>query len=516
MPSLNWIGKEKVINHHNDVPFKLLEKKYSFNANESKNMIIQGDNLYALKSLLPKYEGRIDFVYIDPPYGTGNEGWVYNDNINDPRIKKWIGQVVGVEDLSRPDKWLCMMYPRLKLINKLMSEDAVLFISIDDNMQPYLKIICEEIFGSNMIEQYIWCLQDKTEGSFVKTAGLTVRKEHEYIVACFKSSGKRFKKYKGKRSYSDDLANPDNDPRGGWFSGNISRNGIKSTTGSKYYTITNPAGISFTRNWTLSKEEYEEALADNRIYFSKGGAGVPRLKIFGDSNSELIQSSLFTDVHTSITGKNQLKQLFDGESPLQFPKPSTLIYRLLEIASEKNSICLDCFAGSGTTGQAVLEINHDDGGKRAFIEIEMLEYAETTTATRAKRVIQGYGQGKNRYEARGGDFSFYTLGESILLPDGKINPEIPENDIKRFIYYTETHREIENETGPFAGINETTAYYIFYSKNEVSCLSFKTLDQIDKKSDSYVIYADTCTLSKSFMEKNHIIFKKIPRDIQKI
>lgn len=175
MPSLNWIGKEKVINHHNDVPFKLLEKKYSFNANESKNMIIQGDNLYALKSLLPKYEGRIDFAYIDPPYGTGNEGWVYNDNINDPRIKKWIGQVVGVEDLSRPDKWLCMMYPRLKLINKLMSEDAVLFISIDDNMQLYLKIICEEIFGSNMIEQYIWCLQDKTEGSFVKTAGLTVR-----------------------------------------------------------------------------------------------------------------------------------------------------------------------------------------------------------------------------------------------------------------------------------------------------------------------------------------------------
>lgn len=312
------------------------------------------------------------------------------------------------------------------------------------------------------------------------------------------------------------MPNPDNDPRGGWFSGNISRNGIKSTTGSKYYTITNPAGISFTRNWTLSKEEYEEALADNRIYFSKGGAGVPRLKIFGDSNSELIQSSLFTDVHTSITGKNQLKQLFDGESPLQFPKPSTLIYRLLEIASEKNSICLDCFAGSGTTGQAVLEINHDDGGKRTFIEIEMLEYAETTTATRAKRVIQGYGQGKNRYEAKGGDFSFYTLGESILLPDGKINPEIPENDIKRFIYYTETHKEIENETGPFAGVNETTAYYIFYSKNEVSCLSFKTLDQIDKKSDSYVIYADTCTLSKSFMEKNHIIFKKIPRDIQKI
>ena len=145
MPTLEWIGKSKVINHHQKVPFRVLERKYSFDENGqhsedngSENMIIRGDNLEALKALLPRYEGRVKCIYIDPPYNTGNEGWVYNDNVNDPKIKKWLGEVVGKEgeDLTRHDKWLCMMYPRLKLLQKLLADDGAIFISIDDNEQP--------------------------------------------------------------------------------------------------------------------------------------------------------------------------------------------------------------------------------------------------------------------------------------------------------------------------------------------------------------------------------------------
>ena len=150
MPTLNWIGKEAVINHHNDVPFRTLDKKYTFGNDASDNKIIHGDNLEALKALLSEYEGRIKCIYIDPPYNTGNENWVYNDNVNSPKIRKWLGQVVGkeAEDLTRHDKWLCMMYPRLKLLQKLLSDDGAIFISIDDNEQTNLKLMCDEIFGS--------------------------------------------------------------------------------------------------------------------------------------------------------------------------------------------------------------------------------------------------------------------------------------------------------------------------------------------------------------------------------
>ena len=154
MPRLEWIGKEKVINYHQKVPFRVLERKYSFDEhgqhaedNDSENMIIHGDNLEALKALLPRYEGKVKCIYIDPPYNTGNENWIYNDNVNDPRIKKWLGEVVGKEgeDFSRHDKWLCMMYPRLRLLQQLLSDDGAIFISIDDNEQANLKLICDEI-----------------------------------------------------------------------------------------------------------------------------------------------------------------------------------------------------------------------------------------------------------------------------------------------------------------------------------------------------------------------------------
>ena len=195
MPTLEWIGKSKVINHHQDVPFRVLERKYSFDENGqhdedngSENMIIRGDNLEALKALLPRYEGRVKCIYIDPPYNTGNEGWVYNDNVNDPKIKKWLGEVVGKEgeDLTRHDKWLCMMYPRLKLLQKLLADDGAIFISIDDNELANLKLICDEIFGkSNFIETIIW---DKKAGAKGVPPRSMLVNVHEYIVVYSKKS----------------------------------------------------------------------------------------------------------------------------------------------------------------------------------------------------------------------------------------------------------------------------------------------------------------------------------------
>ena len=219
MPTLNWIGKDKVVNHHLDVPFCTLEKQYTY-ASEGRddggNMIIHGDNLYALKALLPQFEGKVKCIYIDPPYNTGNEGWVYNDNVNDPKIKKWLGEVVGREgeDLSRHDKWLCMMYPRLKLLHRLLAEDGVIFISIDDTEQSNLRIICDEIFGvNNFIETIVW--QKRTSPD----ARRKLSNGHEYILIYAKNSqldifnllnieGKDAEKFK----------NPDNDPRGPWVS----------------------------------------------------------------------------------------------------------------------------------------------------------------------------------------------------------------------------------------------------------------------------------------------------------
>ena len=184
MPTLNWMGKEKVVNHHREVPYRVLERVPEKGVLDScgsdcGNMIIHGDNLEALKALLPEYEDRVDCVYIDPPYNTGNEGWVYNDNVNDPRIRKWLGQVAGKEgeDFSRHDKWLCMMYPRLQLLRKLLAPTGAIFISIDDNEQANLKMLCDEVFGQrNFIANIIW--QKRTSPDARKR----ISNGHEYIL----------------------------------------------------------------------------------------------------------------------------------------------------------------------------------------------------------------------------------------------------------------------------------------------------------------------------------------------
>lgn len=370
--------------------------------------LIIGDNYPALLNLLVEYKGKIDIIYIDPPYGKDSMGEFAQTNY---------------ENAISRDNLLSMLYPRLWLAKQLLSEKGAIFCSIDDRNYAYLKGLFDEVFGESKGETYIWCLQDKSETSFVKTASKTVRKEHEYILAYF-TGEKAFGKYAAKRDFQDgkEFPNPDNDPRGGWFSGNISRNGIKTTTGSKYYTITTPTGKQYSRNWTLSKEEYEEAVKNNDIYFSKNGDGVPRLKIFPDSKNWLIQSSLFSDVKTSITGRKTVVDILGSEF-FDFPKPVELISRLLELFQNDSATVLDFFAGSGTTGHALLEMNKADGGKRKFILVTNNEVTETTpngiahdvTSRRLKRVMTG--------EDYSGDNSFKWLeknkpyGNNLLVVD---------------------------------------------------------------------------------------------------
>jgi len=527
MPTLNWIGKEKVINHHRDVPFKILEHKYGFNetdgevkeAANSGNKIIHGDNLEALKSLLPEYEGKIKCIYIDPPYNTGKENWVYNDNVNHPKIKKWLGQVVGgeSEDLSRHDKWLCMMFPRLMLLNKLLSNDGAIFISIDDNEQHNLRLICEEIFGSNnFIANVIW------EKSF---SPVNLKKHfsenHDFIVCYAKNKDKLYCNGLPRNVASDErYKNPDNDPRGLWMSSDMT---VGPVIEEKLYDIVTPSGKNVKpasgRCWLYTKDRYEEMKNDNRIWFGLKGDNMPRVKKFLTEVKDGITPMTiwkYIEVGHSQDAAQSLKILFDGKSKFEYPKSIDLIKRFFELYSEKNSIILDSFAGSGTAAHAVLNLNKQDGGDRKFILIEMEDYANTITAERVKRVIKGYGD----KEGTDGSFDYYELGKSLFIGENSeyLNEEVDTEKIREYVWYSETRTAFEptsinKDTQYFLGKKDSTAYYFIYEKNALTTLDYDTLASIKTKAGQYVIYADNCLLPKDFMLKKNIVFKKIPRDV---
>lgn len=527
MPTLNWIGKEAVVNHHNDVPFKTLDLQYSTDAsNVSENKIIHGDNLEALKALLPEYEGRIKCIYIDPPYNTGNENWVYNDNVNSPRIRKWLGQVVGkeAEDLTRHDKWLCMMYPRLKLLQKLLSDDGAIFISIDDNEQANLKLICDEIFGSgNYIMTVTWRRSDNQAniGKIAKVA--------EYIIiyaknvnACNLGRLPLSEKAKAEYQYQDE--------KGAYGRGQL-RDAVR---GKHNYDIVTPKGFVCKGPWFIPKEEFDKLVEEDLIHWPEKDGGTPRKKIY---LKDMLDKGQIPNNFWGIEfGTNQracadLERIF-GSRKFDFPKPSSLIESVLSIgATDKSSIILDSFAGSGTTAHAVLNLNKQDGGNRKFILVEMEDYAENITAERVRRVINGYGEGKNAVAGTGGSFSYYELGEPIMN-DGYLNENQPIEKIRAYIWYTETHTPLCTDTSnvsansPFLqaqgakckyylGKHNNVGYYCYYEKTANTSLDKAFLNTITEAADQYIIYADNCLLSEEFMRLNHIIFKKIPRDIRK-
>ena len=515
MPTLNWIGKEKIISHHNEVPYSLLDKKYSFGDKNLNNMVIHGDNLYALKALLPRYENAIDCIYIDPPYNTGEEKWIYNDNVNDPRILKWLGEVVGKEgeDLSRHDKWLCMMYPRLSLMKKLLSERGIIFISIDDNEYVNLKMIMDEIFGkNNFCATYFWKRTETPPALSYK-----VRKKSN------------IDKRKFAQGYTDGGDAPllnNGNPEGE----------LLFKKGTVHFNI--PDGV-YHNSSEMKIDLLENVVVENGInkndFKAKGHFKWGQDYLENEMNNDgyiIVKSKQFSmryqkrdkslkipsniidsevNVDTNETAKKELIELGLDSEEFDYAKPVSLIKYLIKMPYflEKDICVLDAFAGSGTTGHAVCELNNEDNGNRKFIEIEMMDYANTITAERLKKLKE-----KKHMDI---NFSYYELGESIFDENNNINKNIPNQEVKKFIYYTETHKDIENiaDNSFYIGTNDETAYYIFYDKEKNICLNYELLSQIKIKSDYYVIYADSCTLSSNFLTSNHIIFKKIPRDIQK-
>ena len=553
MPTLEWIGKDKVVNHHLDVPFRVLERKYSFDENGqhdedngSENMIIRGDNLEALKALLPRYEGRVKCIYIDPPYNTGNEGWVYNDNVNDPKIKKWLGEVVGKEgeDLTRHDKWLCMMYPRLKLLQKLLAEDGAIFVSLDFHEQPVMRLIMDEIFGVSNYVSEIACVNKpsgRSDDKYIATAHESIivyRKSPLLVLGGFEPEEKITKRYNkrdtdGRLYREEDLRKrgthdertdrPNlfypfffNQETGKLIVGNndektpdgfiriepMKSKDVQGTwrwgqdTAIAQKTYIHPRYMPNKQQWSLFEWEYLD---------ERGAAKPTTLWDFKDVNSER-----GTEVFIKYLGFK--KEDFPN------PKPVGTIQRILQIATTADDIILDSFAGSGTTAHAVLNMNKADGGHRKFILVEMMDYADSITAERVKRVIRGYGEGKNAVEGTGGNFSFYDLGEPLLHGD-MLNENVGVEKIREYVYFTDTKASLP-ESHPdepyFMGVHIGSAYYFYYEKQAVTTLNREFLHTVKTEADAYVIYADLCTLSEAELEKYHITFKKIPRDITRL
>ena len=431
MPTLEFKGKHHIYAHHLTVPYRPLETDETRSCNptgEDDNFIIHGDNLHALKALLPRYANRIKCIYIDPPYNTGNEGWVYNDNVNSPLMQQWFTENAPVdnEDLERHDKWLCMMWPRLHLLKELLAEDGVIFISIDDNEQHRLRMLMDDIFGQkNFVTNIIWQKKYSPQNDAKYFSD-----NHDFVV-CYAKNKETWRPVLLPRTekHNKRYANPDNDPRGPWKSSGLD---VKTYLEEYDYPITTPSGRVVnpptSRCWRCGKEKFDELVNDNRIWFGEEGNNVPSVKRFLSEVKQGITPLtvwLYEDVgHTqsATQGLNKIGVAFSN------PKPHTLIKHILQIGTDPNAIILDSFAGSGTTAHAVLALNKEDGGNRKFILIECEDYADTITAERVRRVINGVPDASNATlrEGLGGTFTYCTLGKPIEVEAMLTGESLPE------------------------------------------------------------------------------------------
>ena len=343
MPTLNWIGKEAVVNHHRQVPFRLLRDVPSLSCGDpgSGNLIVQGDNLLALKALLPYYAGQVKCIYIDPPYNTGNEGWIYNDNVSSPVIREWLGKVVGKdgETLDRHDRWLCMMYPRLALLRNFLTEDGAIFVSIDDDEAGNIRLLLDEIFGSNnFVCTFIW----EKKHSRANDAK-HVSDNHDFVMLYARNIDKlRLNRLERSAEANARYKNPDDDPRGPWASEPLQ---VKTPSDEYIYEITTPAGRKISppegRSWAFGKKRYEELVRDNRIYFGADGRNVPRLKKFLSDVGAFIPVTIWPrgEVGDNQEAKAELKACLSSlKLSFDSPKPSRLVRRMLALASDKDSI----------------------------------------------------------------------------------------------------------------------------------------------------------------------------------
>jgi len=557
MASLYFKGKSAVWNHHLSVPYHTLDKdnkKSLIGNDDSENLIIEGDNLLALKSLLPKYQGKVKCIYIDPPYNTGNESWTYNDNVNSPLIKDWIGSIVGKDDLTKHDKWLCMMTPRLKLLRELLSDDGIIFISIDENEVHHLKILMNEIFlDANFIAELPTVMNLKGNQDEFGFAGT-----HEYTLVYSKNKSENLKL--GEFEIDEEgLEEWIEDEIGFWKRGaNLKGTGTNAPREKRpnlFYPIfiskTNEVstkrhksndvellpltdGIEMSWRWSSLKVDREP----HNIIVVRDGNSISLYKKqrpdLGDLPSKKPKTLFYKPEYSSGNGTAQLKDIF-GTKIFDHPKPVDLIRDLLKIGTDKNSIILDSFAGSGTSAQAVMELNQEDGGNRRFILIQLPEkikektntgarnpayeagyrYVHEITRDRVKIVIK-----KEEIET---GFTYYTLGQSIDA-DAILSGKLPTyEDFAKYVFYLATGKNHPDdkkikEKDYFVGKSGNESIYLLYKKDiEVLKNLSITLDWAEqehkKNSGRKIVYAPACFLDDEHLEKFNIQFVSIPYNL---
>jgi adenine-specific DNA-methyltransferase len=480
MATLSFKGKSFVQNYHLAVKYHELipvkENSLTDKVSLKDNLIIHGDNLKALKALLPTYAGKVKCIYIDPPYNTGNEGWAYNDNVNSPMMQEWLGKVVDKEDLTRHDKWLCMMMPRLKLLRELLSEDGIIFISIDVNELRHLSMLMDYIFGEhNSLGAFIW---RKKEGGGQTDAYFVT--EHEYIVVYMKSD--KFEWFDEVIPVSEaEYSKKDKDGRfdaiklAKWGTGAKREDRpkmyfpIKAPDGSNVYPKT-PDGRE--GRWRVGKTRMAELIERDLIYWEKrNGEWIPYEKEYYEAGKvkKIKERSILYELANTGDASNELKDIFGVKDIFDNPKPQELIRFLIRYTTLNDSIVLDSFAGSGTTAHAVLDLNKEDGGNRKFVLVECEDYADSITAERVRRVIKGVSNAKDDdlRNGLGGSFSFFELGEPIELESILEGSRLPSYlDLARYVFYTATGEEFLPdkviEDKHFIGESKEYEVYLFY------------------------------------------------------
>lgn len=530
MPVLHFKGKTAVENHHHTVPHHRLEfdPKLSLLPKGQKpsldgNLIIEGDNLLALKALLPTHAGKVKCIYIDPPYNTGNEGWVYNDNLTQPQFKEWIGKTVGKEgeDACRHDKWCCMMYPRLMLLKELLRNDGLVFVSIDFTEVSNLRLLMDEVFGpEHFLADIAW------EKRYTRSNNAKLFYSLKDTLMVYRRSDAVNFLREDRTEKSDGIyKNPDDDPRGDWTTSSYVNPATKEQRPNLVYRIKNPNTGKWVEHeshaWKYSKDTHEQHVADNRLWWGEdGNAKYPRLKVYkGDEGLVPIDVWHWQQSGTSDEGGAVLKEVF-GAAVFENPKPVRLIRRILQIATDPaaNDIVLDSCAGSGTTAHAVLEQNLEDDGNRTFIMIqqpydtkddekEHRNIARTITAERIRRIALGYKrqdqEGKGaKIAGLGGSFTYARVGDPLFneyKDFGRKPPTLIQ--LARYVFYTHTSRMLDekkvNEKTGFIGATEIgggTSLYLLYEPNEKIDreVSTKTLAALAKKdkNPNWVIYAE--------------------------
>ena len=537
MPTLDFKGKQHIYAHHLTVPYRPLvaDAARSLNPAEADdNLIIHGDNLHALKALLPRYAGKVKCIYIDPPYNTGNEGWTYNDNVNSPLMREWLKQngPVDGEDLERHDKWLCMMWPRLHLLKELLADDGVIFVSIDNKEQHHLRMLLDDIFGEdNFIVEIIWRKRSTPPNDKVIGA------DHDIIlVYCNNADNVGLNLRTRSDAQVARYKNPDNHPKGPWVAGDMMANvkGGRFVT-SLNFPITNPATgqehfPGTDGNWRFSQETVQQLLANDEIWFGENGNGRPKLKRFlCDVKGGVTYPSIWDFVPMNTTGSSEMQTIFGVGTAFESPKPVGLIQEILKLGSSADDIILDSFAGSGTTAHAVLALNKEDGGNRKFILVECEDYADTITAERVRRVINGVpdARDKSLQAGLGGSFTYCTLGKPIDVEGMLTGEHLPEySELAAYLLHTASglsyggELAAQNEDGLFYSSGDTD-YYLLYRpdikwlRSKAAILNEERARRIKGVGRKARVFAADKYMGQRFLTDMGITFCQIPYELHR-